>query len=48
MVRLYENNYPDSVYIGIASQCPIKGECKSVFDELSLTQDNVDDFRMGS
>ena len=48
MVRLYENNYPDSIYIGIASQCPIKGECKSVFEELSLTQDNVDDFRMGS
>lgn len=47
MVRLYKNNYPTIIYVGIASQCPKKGECTSLFENLSLNQDNVSDFRMG-
>ena len=47
MVRLYKNNYPKELYIGICSQAPVKGECISEFSELSLSTDNVSDFRLG-
>lgn len=47
MVRLYKNYYPEILYVGIASQCPIKGRCASMFEEVSLGSDNVTDFRMG-
>ena len=47
MVRLYKNNYPEKIYLGIASQCPTKGSCISQFEQISLTTDNVGDFRMG-
>ena len=47
MVRLYENNYPEKLYLGICSQAPQSEECVSTFEQLSLTTDNVGDFRMG-
>ena len=48
MVRIYRNNYPQQLYLGICSQAPQAEECVSTFEELSLTTDNVDDFRMGN
>ena len=47
MVRLYANNYPERLYLGICSQAPQSDECISTFEKLSLTTDNVGDFRMG-
>ncbi len=47
MVRLYKNYYSQSIYLGISSQCPQKGSCLSYFEEMSLTHDNVRDFRLG-
>ncbi len=47
MVRLYENTYPACLYLGICSQAPQSEECISTFEELSLTTDNVGDFRIG-
>ena len=47
MVRLYKNNYPKELYIGICSQAPVKGECISEYSELSLSTDNEGDFRLG-
>lgn len=47
MVRLYKNDYPAKLYLGICSQAPVKGECISEFSELSLSTDNVGDFRLG-
>ena len=47
MVRLYANNYPERLYLGICSQAPQSDECISTFEQLSLTTDNVGDFRMG-
>lgn len=47
MVRLYKNNYPKNIYLGISSQCPQKGNCTSRFEEISLSHDNVSDFRLG-
>lgn len=47
MVRIYQNQYPSKLYLGICSQAPQAEECTSTFEELFLTTDNVDDFRMG-
>ena len=47
MVRLYKNDYPQKLYLGICSQAPIKGECMSEFSELKLSTNNVGDFRLG-
>ena len=48
MARLYENNYPSTLWVGIASQCPQKGECISVFEDISISQTAVSDFRLGN
>ena len=47
MVRLYRNYYPDSIYLGISSQCPQRGGCTSRIEDVTLSHDNVGDFRMG-
>lgn len=47
MVRLYENYYPEQMWVGIASQCPTKGTCTSTFEEVTLEQTFVGDFRTG-
>lgn len=47
MVRLYKNNYPAEIHLGVSSQCPQKGVCTSRIEEITLTDDNVGDFRMG-
>lgn len=48
MVRLYKNNYPEAFYVGISAQCPVeKTGSFSVFEDLSLTQTNVSNFRTG-
>ncbi len=48
MVRLYKNYYPAKLFLGIASQCPQKGENVSTFEDLKFSQDNVGDFRLGN
>lgn len=48
MARLYKNYYPSKVWVGIASQCPKVGTCNSLFEEISLEQTSVGDFRTGN
>lgn len=47
MVRLYRNDYPKRLFVGISNQCPKDKGSKSVFSELTLSQNAVSDFRMG-
>ena len=47
MVRLYENYYPDSLLVVVSSQCPKRGSCTSLIEDITLNVDNVKDFRMG-
>ena len=47
MVRLYRNEYPDQIYLGISSQYPQHGGCTSIIEDITLSHDNVGDFRMG-
>ena len=48
MVRLYKNNYPAEIWMGISAQCPVDKGSVSYFEELSLEQSSVRDFRMGN
>jgi len=48
MVRLHNNDYPEILYVGISTQCPVdKAGSSSIFEELSLTNKSVTDFRLG-
>ena len=47
MVRLYENYYPERIWVGIASQSPTTGVCTSIFEEVTIEQTSVGDFRTG-
>lgn len=48
LVRLYKNNYPDSIWVGISAQCPVDTGSQTVFDEISLKKGSVKDFRLGN
>lgn len=48
MVRIYKNNYPAELWVGISNQCPVDKASVSYFEEISLDQENVSDFRMGN
>lgn len=48
MVRLYQNNYPKTIWMGISTQCPVDKGTQSIFEEISLDQHSVTDFRMGN
>lgn len=48
MVRLYKNNYPAEIWVGISNQCPVDKGSVSYFEDLSLVQNSVTDFRMGN
>lgn len=47
MVRLYKNNYPKDIWLGISTQCPVDKGTTSVFEEISFEQKSVSDFRLG-
>ena len=47
MVRLYKNYYPENIFLGVSSQCPKKGICNSLLEDIMLVYDNVKDFRIG-
>lgn len=47
MVRLYKNNYPKTIWMGISTQCPVDKGTKSLFEEITLDQNSISDFRMG-
>ena len=48
MVRLYKNDYPKELWVGISNQCPMEKESVSYFEDISLTQNTVTDFRLGN
>jgi len=47
MVRLYKNNYPKEIWMGISTQCPMEKGTQSTFEEINLEEKNVSDFRLG-
>jgi len=47
MVRLYKNEYPSKLWLGISNQCPQDSASVSHFYDISIKQESVSDFRMG-
>ncbi|WP_290051378.1 hypothetical protein [uncultured Muribaculum sp.] len=47
MVRLHESPDPGSLWAGASSQCPKRGSCTSLIEDITLNVDDVKDFRMG-
>ncbi|MFC0781203.1 DUF1349 domain-containing protein [Flavobacterium sp. HJSW_4] len=47
MVRLYKNNYPKEIWMGISTQCPMEKGTQSIFEEINLEEKSVADFRLG-
>lgn len=47
LVRVFKNEYPQNLKIGIGSQSPAGKGNKVVFSEFKFTETNVKDFRMG-
>ncbi|RYJ37621.1 DUF1349 domain containing protein [Flavobacterium anhuiense] len=47
MVRLYKNNYPKEIWVGISTQCPVDKGTKSIFEEINLEEKSVSNFRLG-
>lgn len=48
MVRLYKNNYPDEIWLGISTQCPIDKGTSCTFKDITLETQGVKDMRMGN
>ncbi|UOQ68254.1 DUF1349 domain-containing protein [Hymenobacter volaticus] len=48
LVRLYKNDYPAEIWMGLSAQCPVDTGTVSYFEEVSLTQNSVTDFRLGN
>lgn len=47
LIRLFKNDYPDKVWLGISAQSPVGNGTSATFEELTLTQTSIADFRLG-
>lgn len=47
LVRLFRNDYPETLHIAVSSQSPIGKGIASQFTEITFTDTNVENFRMG-
>lgn len=47
LVRVFKNEYPPTIKIGIGSQSPVGKGNKSVFEKFQFSETSVKDFRMG-
>jgi len=48
LIRLFKNDYPASIWVGISAQSPIGNGTSVVFEDLSLAEQSVSDFRLGN
>ncbi len=48
LARLYKNDYPRELWVGICNQCPQGKGSVSLFEDISLEQNSVSDFRLGN
>ncbi len=47
LIRVFKNDYPASIWVGISAQCPLGEGTSSVFEDISLTKQSISDFRLG-
>ncbi len=47
LIRLFRNDYPASIWVGISAQSPLGEGTSAVFEDVSLTRHSISDFRLG-
>ena len=47
LIRLFRNDYPASIWLGISAQSPLGNGTSAVFEDMSLTRKSISDFRLG-
>jgi regulation of enolase protein 1 (concanavalin A-like superfamily) len=47
LIRLFKNEYPEKIWLGVSSQSPVGNGNASTFEHVALTQTSVADFRLG-
>lgn len=47
LVRLFRNDYPPSIGVGVSAQSPIGSGTSAVFEDVTLTKASIEDFRLG-
>lgn len=47
LIRLFKNDYPARLWLGISAQSPMGNGTSATFEDLSLTQTSIADFRRG-
>ena len=47
LIRLFRNDYPAAIWVGISTQSPLGEGTSAVFEDVSLTKLSISDFRLG-
>lgn len=47
LIRLFKNEYPPTLWLGVSSQSPMGDGNTTLFEEVTLTRTNIADFRQG-
>jgi regulation of enolase protein 1 (concanavalin A-like superfamily) len=47
LIRLFRNEYPEKIWLGVSAQSPVGNGTSATFEDVSLTQTSVADFRLG-
>jgi regulation of enolase protein 1 (concanavalin A-like superfamily) len=47
LIRLFKNDYPDRIWLGVSAQSPLGNGASASFEDLSLLQTSIADFRLG-
>ena len=47
LIRLFKNDYPAAIWVGISTQSPLGEGTSAVFEDVSLTEQSISDFRLG-
>ena len=47
LIRLFKNDYPSRLWVGVSTQSPLGKGTATTFEDVSLVQNSITDFRMG-
>ena len=47
LIRLFKNDYPETILVGVSAQSPLGEGTSVLFEDVTLTQRSISDFRLG-
>lgn len=48
LIRLFKNDYPATIHVGISAQSPLGEGTSATFEDVSLVKQSISDFRLGN